>query len=192
MDIEFVKSAAHERQYPPPDRPEIAFAGRSNVGKSTLINVLANRKGMARTSSKPGLTKTINFFLLDGRIYFVDLPGYGYARVPLSMRRAWSDLVENYLRVRDNLKAVVVIMDVRRDPTEGDRDLLNWLRHYGIKAIPVMTKADKLSRQKARLRKEVVGKELEDLCPEDPVLFSARTREGRKEVWERINLAISS
>ncbi|MBW2066347.1 MAG: YihA family ribosome biogenesis GTP-binding protein [Deltaproteobacteria bacterium] len=192
MDIVFIKSAAHERQYPPPDRPEIAFAGRSNVGKSTLINVLANRKGIARTSSKPGLTRTINFFLLEKRIYFVDLPGYGYARVPLSVRRAWGDLVENYLRVRSNLKAVVVIMDIRRDPTEGDRDLLNWLRHYGMKAMLVMTKADKLSRQKARLRKEAIRRDLGDSCPEDPILFSARTREGRKEIWERINSAISS
>lgn len=192
MDAAFLKSAAHESHYPPSDRPEIAFAGRSNVGKSTLINVLANRKGVARTGSKPGLTRTLNFFLLDRRVYLVDLPGYGYARVPVRLKREWGELVETYLRARSNLKAVVVIVDIRRDPTRGDRDLLNWLRHYGREAILVLTKADKISRQKAHNRKEIIEKDLGDLCPSDPIVFSARTREGREEIWDRINRAISS
>lgn len=191
MDIAFVKSAAHEGQYPPPDRPEVAFAGRSNVGKSSLINVLANRKGIARTSSRPGLTRTINFFLLDKRLYFVDLPGYGYARVPVKVKASWGHMVEAYLRGRTNLRAVVVILDIRREPTKGDLDLLSWLRHYGIETILVITKTDKLSRQKALHRMKALTRDLGDLCPGGPILFSARTREGRAEIWNRINSAIS-
>jgi len=189
MDVSFAAYALRESQYPPPDRPEVAFAGRSNVGKSSLINVLLNRKKMARTSSTPGRTRAIQFYSVDERLYFVDLPGYGFARVPLDVKASWKEMVEIYLRKRPNLKAVVVILDIRREPTRGDTDLLNWLRSYGREAIPVLTKTDKLSRSQARSRAAEITRRLEPMCTAAPVVFSARTREGREEIWERIRQA---
>ncbi|UCF56960.1 MAG: YihA family ribosome biogenesis GTP-binding protein [Deltaproteobacteria bacterium] len=191
MEIAFLKSAFRESDYPPPDKPEIAFAGRSNVGKSSLINVLVNRKSIARTSSRPGRTQAINFFCVEDRLYFVDLPGYGYARVPLHVKKSWRGMVETYLRKRRNLKAVVVILDIRRDLSTGDMDLLNWLNHYGTKAILVLTKADKLSRPKSISRAKQIGSQLKEISTERPTIFSAKTREGREEIWEKINRVIT-
>jgi GTP-binding protein len=186
MDIAFLTSAFRTNQYPPPDRPEIAFAGKSNVGKSSLINVLVNRKGLARTSSRPGRTQSINFFTMGKSLYLVDLPGYGFARVPVKVKKSWQGMVETYLSERSNLKAVVVILDIRRDASSGDIDLLSWLKHYGIHAIPVLTKADKLSRQKARTRASVITRKLKDISPTEAILFSAKTKEGREEIWDKI------
>lgn len=190
MEIAFLKSAFRESDYPPPDKPEIAFAGRSNVGKSSLINVLVNRKGIAKTSSSPGRTQAINFFCLEDRIYLVDLPGYGFARVPLHVKKSWGHMVETYLRKRSNLRAVVVILDIRRDVSIGDMDLLNWLNTYGTEAIVVVTKGDKLSRNKSRARARQIEHQLEEMIREKPTIFSAKTREGREEIWERINRVI--
>lgn len=187
MNVTFVKSAFRQNQYPPPDRPEVAFAGRSNVGKSSLINVLSERRNLARTGSTPGRTQAINFFSLDDRLYLVDLPGYGFARVPPQVRQAWKPMVENYLRVRKSLSAVVVILDIRREPSKGDLDLLGWLDAYGIPALIVLTKADKLSRPKRAARAGKLGRELADFSSGKPVLFSALNREGRNEVWQRIH-----
>jgi GTP-binding protein len=192
MDIAFLKSAFRKSDYPPPDRPEIAFAGRSNVGKSSLINVLVKRKGVARTSAKPGRTQAINFFSLEDRLYLVDLPGYGFARVPLHVKKSWGEMVETYLRRRSNLKAVVVILDIRRDLSAGDKKLLEWLNYYGKKSIVVLTKVDKLSRQKSISRAKQIGNQLQELTPEKPTPFSAKTREGREEIWEKINRAIET
>ncbi len=122
----------------------------------------------------------------------VDLPGYGYAKVPLHVKKSWGDMVESYLRKRSNLRAVVVILDIRRDVTSGDMDLLNWLHHYEKQAIVVLTKADKLSRQKSLLRAKEIGHQLEEITAEKPTRFSAKTREGREEIWEKINEAIQS
>lgn len=188
MNTSFLISAFHERQYPPPDRPEVAFAGRSNVGKSSLINVLVNRKGIARTSSTPGRTQSINFFSVDERLYMVDLPGYGYARVSLKVRESWRQMVETYLRTRMNLAAVVVILDIRREPGRADLDLLQWLKAYGKTPILVLTKVDKVSRSQRLSRSTSIAKGLEGMVPERPVLFSARTREGKEEIWKRIGL----
>ena len=190
MDITFLKSAFRKSDYPPPDRPEIAFAGRSNVGKSSLINVLVKRKGVARTSAKPGRTQAINFFSLEDRLYLVDLPGYGFARVPLHVKKSWGEMVETYLRRRSNLKAVVVILDIRRDLSAGDKELLDWLNYYGKKSIVVLTKVDKLSRQKSISRAKQIGNQLQEITAEKPTPFSAKTREGREEIWEKINQAI--
>ncbi|MDB4444053.1 ribosome biogenesis GTP-binding protein YihA/YsxC [bacterium] len=187
MDIVFLKSAFQESHYPLPDKPEIAFAGRSNVGKSSLINVLVNRKGIAKTSSKPGRTQAINFFCVEDRFNMVDLPGYGYARVPLPVKKSWGKMVETYLRERSTLKAVVVILDIRRDPNAGDRELLNWLSHYGINVIVVLTKADKLSRHQAGSRAKLIEGQLAEFAAERPVMYSSKTREGREEIWKRIN-----
>ena len=187
MDVTFIKSAFQKDHYPPPDLPEIAFAGRSNVGKSSLINTLVNRKRLARTSSTPGRTQAINFFRQGNRLYLVDLPGYGFARVPVSVKKSWRGMVETYLKERENLKGVVVIVDIRRDLSRGDADLLEWLHFYGIPPILVLTKADKLSRQKARNRAAVIRRALRRPVFEDPVVFSAKTREGREQVWAKIN-----
>ena len=186
MDVSFLKSAFQEKHYPPPDKPEVAFAGRSNVGKSSLINVLLNRKKMARISSTPGRTQALNFFSVDDRFYVVDLPGYGYARVPLDVRKSWGKMVETYLRTRSNLRAVVVILDIRRDPSEGDINLLQWLEHYGKKTVLVLTKADKISRSEALSRSNRLAFQLAGTIHERPTLFSAKTREGRGEIWEKI------
>ena len=187
MDVEFLISAFSESQYPPPDRSEIAFAGRSNVGKSSLINVLVNRKSMARTSATPGRTQSINYFRIGKALYLVDLPGYGFAKVPVSVKKSWQKMVETYLRKRSNLKAVVVIWDIRREPTSGDRDLVHWLNHYGIPVILVLTKADKLSRQQVRKRTSSIEREYNAVGPNAPIVFSAKTRQGREEIWDAID-----
>jgi GTP-binding protein len=192
MQVTFLKSAIRESHYPTPDKPEIAFAGKSNVGKSSLINVLVNRKKLARTSSTPGRTQAINFFSVDERLYFVDLPGYGFARVPLHLKKSWGIMVETYLRKRPNLKAVVVILDIRRDLSEGDKSLLKWLDHYGINAIVILTKADKLSRHQAVVRAKFIEGQLRGISNESPILFSAKTREGREAIWEKINGVIGT
>jgi GTP-binding protein len=191
MNVEFLTSAFRESQFPSPDIPEIAFAGRSNVGKSSLINILVNRKGLARTSARPGRTQSINFFTVDRRLYFVDLPGYGYARVPIKVKKSWEQMVETYLRRRSNLKAVVVILDIRRDLTSGDQQLLEWLEHYGVRSILVLTKADKLSRQRARARFGVVKGQCGKTSAADPLLFSAKTRQGREVLLKKIEEACS-
>ena len=187
MEIEFLTSAFREKDYPPPDKPEIAFAGKSNVGKSSLINVLVNRKGIARTSSRPGRTQAINFFGVEDRLFFVDLPGYGYARVSPQIKNSWKAMVEDYLRKRRNLKAVVLILDLRRDLSTGDTDLLQWLSYYGITTLVVLTKTDKLSRSKASVRAKELSNQLKEITPERPILFSAKTKKGREKIWEEIN-----
>jgi len=191
MNVVFLKSAFRKAHYPPADRPEVAFAGRSNVGKSSLINVLVNRRNLARTGSTPGRTQAINYFCLDDRLFLVDLPGYGFARVPKEVQKAWRPMVETYLKERSTLRSVVVILDIRREPAQGDRDLLQWLAAFGIPAIVVLTKADKLSRPKRASRAANLSKQLAGLAPGEPVLFSAKTREGREEVWRRIHAAVA-
>ena len=186
MDAEFLTSAFKESQYPVPDRPEIAFAGKSNVGKSSLINTLVNRKKLARTSATPGRTQSINFFRFGRSLYLVDLPGYGFARVPVKVKKSWQQMVETYLKNRETLKAVVVILDIRRDPASGDTDLIDWLQHYNIHPIIVLTKADKVSRQQAKKRAGLIAGQLPGISPDEPVVFSAKTRQGREEVWERM------
>jgi GTP-binding protein len=182
---EFVTSATKPSQCPPEGLPEIAFAGRSNVGKSSLINVLVNRKRLVKTSSTPGRTQLINFFAINDDVAFVDLPGYGYAKVPASVRKKWGPMIETYLSGRGTLKGVVVILDIRRTPREEEHNLIAWLEHYSIASILVLTKADKLSKTKQSKQLSVVARTL-GVDTRDLIMISAKTRKGRENVWQAI------
>jgi GTP-binding protein len=186
MDARFITSAFREDQYPPADKPEIAIAGRSNVGKSSLINTLVKRRNLARTSGRPGRTQSINFFLVNGALYLVDLPGYGYARVPITVKASWKEMVEAYLNTRPNLKAVVLILDIRRDLSAGDKDLLEWLAQRKVPIILALTKADKMSKQQARTQAGRIAAACGMYAPLGPALFSSKTRQGRDELWKLI------
>lgn len=186
MDAAFVLSAFGQKDFPSPEHPEIAFAGRSNVGKSSLINMLCERRGMAKTSGTPGRTRSINFYSVGRSLTFADLPGYGFARVPEEVRRSWGRLVETYLEFRPNLRAVLVILDIRRDPAEGDLSLLTWLCHFRRRALPVFTKTDKLSGNECRARVARLRHAFEAIPVDPPLFVSARTREGREALWEWI------
>ena len=182
---EFVTSATKPAQYPPEGLAEIAFAGRSNVGKSSLINTLVNRKHLVKTSSTPGRTQLINFFDINNKLIFVDLPGYGYARVPVSVRKKWGPMIETYLSSRKTLKGVVIIMDIRRLPREEEQNLIGWLAHFSIAGILVLTKTDKLSKTKIVKQQDAIVRALA-VEKKDVILFSAKTRRGRDAVWDAI------
>ncbi len=184
--VEFVKSAVKPSQYPLPDIPEIAFAGRSNVGKSSLINTLVNRKHLVKTSSTPGRTQLINFFEINKTFSFVDLPGYGYAKVPLSVKKKWGPMVETYLSERNTLKGVVLIMDIRRTPRLEELNFIDWLDHLGIPGILILTKADKLSKTKQVKQQQAIAKVL-SADKESLILFSAKSRQGKDFIWDHIN-----
>jgi GTP-binding protein len=186
LSAEFVRSAREPAHYPPPVLPEIAFAGRSNVGKSSLINALLKRKGLARTSNTPGRTQEINFFSVDDRLYFIDLPGYGYAKVPEKIRKNWGPMIETYLSGRQTLRLVVLILDVRRDPSEEERQLIDWLRHYRLSFLLVLTKIDKLSRNQCGDRRRRIGSALGLASETSLIPFSAKTGDGRDLLWREI------
>ncbi len=182
---EFVTSAARLGQCPPPELPEFAFAGRSNVGKSSLLNTLMNRRRLALTSATPGKTRLINFFRINRRYLLVDLPGYGYARVAESERRSWRPMVESYLAGRQTLRAVALLVDIRRTPGPEEELLLHWLDRRSIPAVVVATKTDKISRRAQETRRALIADGLA-LSPEEVILFSAKTRQGRQELWQAL------
>jgi len=182
---EFITSATKPSQYPPTAMPEIAFAGRSNVGKSSLINTLVNRKHLVKTSSTPGRTQLINFFDINRRMGFVDLPGYGYAKVPVAVRKKWGPMIETYLSGRETLRGVVVIMDIRRIPRQEELNLLGWLNHYAFAGILVLTKTDKLSKNKQAKQHHLIARALER-PKNDLILFSAKTSRGKDTIWNAI------
>jgi GTP-binding protein len=186
LSAEFITSATKPDQYPPVNYPEMAFAGRSNVGKSSLINTLVNRKRLVKTSSTPGRTQLINFFDINNLITFVDLPGYGYAKVPTAVRKKWGPMIETYLSSRRTLKGVVVIMDIRRIPRQEEHELIEWLKYFSIDGILVLTKTDKLSKTK-RLKQHNAIAEALAIDPDKLILFSAKSRQGRDAVWDAIN-----
>ncbi len=183
---EFVKSAFNESHWTTDNLPEIAFLGRSNVGKSSLLNSLLQRKGLARTSNTPGRTQSINFFLINEAFYFVDLPGYGYAKVSKAMRSDWGKMAEEYLAARAPLVLSIQLVDSRHKPTELDRQLHEWLGFHRKNHIIVATKADKLSNNK--LNKSM--QEIETALPESKIIaYSATTGKGRDELWQEIQKA---
>lgn len=187
---EFIISAVSPKQYPEGDLPEIALAGRSNVGKSSFINTLLNRKSLARTSQKPGKTQTLNYYLINEAFYFVDVPGYGYAQVSKSERAAWGKMIETYFTERKQLRAVLLIVDIRHKPTKDDQMMYEYLRYYQIPTLVVATKADKISRGKyqSHLKQIKDSLQLEKNVPIIP--FSAKSGIGKEEAWEQIKTFI--
>jgi GTP-binding protein len=185
-DAQFLTAAVRPSSYPPLGPPEVAFAGRSNVGKSSLINALLRRKKLVRVSSRPGCTQQINFFSLGGdQARLVDLPGYGFAKVPLSVKAGWRHMIESYLTGRPTLRGVVVILDLRREPSAEDLMLLEWLKSLGLAVVLALTKSDKLSRNQAAGRLAKLRPVLSPFDPQ-PVLFSAQSGQGREELWARL------
>ena len=185
---EFVKSAFKESDWPLDSKPEVAFLGRSNVGKSSLINSLLMVRGLARTSSTPGRTQSLNFFLIDERFRFVDLPGFGYARVPQNIRESWGDMVTSYLANRRQLVLSIHIVDSRHEPTKQDLQLHEWLEQSNKPRLIVATKSDKLSNNELRKNLEHIRQVLSD---GSVVAYSAKTGRGRDELWRAIKTAIS-
>ncbi len=173
------------KQFPEDTLPEIAFVGKSNVGKSSLINSLLGRKSLARTSSAPGKTRTINWYEVDEKLFFVDLPGYGYAKVSKAEQLKWGKVIETYLHKRESLRLVLLLVDVRHAPGEGDQMMMDWLRHYGVPTLVVATKSDKIKRSQHEKQKKII-REVLDIGKEDLLLYSSETKAGRDEVWNRI------
>jgi GTP-binding protein len=184
---EFVKSAFEEEHWPRDEVAEIAFLGRSNVGKSSLINSLLGVRGLARTSSTPGRTQALNFFLINNRFRFVDLPGYGYARVPKLIRASWGEMATDYLAKRTQLMLSIQIVDSRHEPTTLDLQLNEWLASHAKPRIIVATKSDKLSNNELR---KSLARAKQTLKTEQVIAYSAVTRRGREEVWRAIDEAL--
>jgi GTP-binding protein len=192
QDVRFLKSAVKPDQYPRHSLPEIAFIGRSNVGKSSLLNALANKKNLARISNTPGRTQLINFFDIDGKMCFVDLPGYGFAKVPEHVKKQWQPMIEAYLLKSEELKSVVLIVDARHKPSRHDIMMREWLQSYDIPVLVVATKIDKISKTKRNKHLKLIRETLK-LRPAEPLLpFSALSAEGLKAVWQAVvQLALS-
>ncbi len=186
---EFITSAVKPSQYPEAMLPEIAFAGRSNAGKSSLINTLVNRKKLVKTSQTPGKTQLLNFFNINDSFSFVDLPGYGFAKVPARVQSSWAQMIERYLSQRETLKGVVIIIDIRRTPDEKETDLIRWLAHFNIPSIIVLSKADKLKKMKQRSQHDFIAKILE-VHKEYLFVYSAKSRQGKNEIWDAIEKLI--
>ena len=186
IDIKLLTTAVKYEQYPDESLPEIALVGRSNVGKSSLINCLANRKNIARTSSTPGKTATINFYEIAGRYRIVDLPGYGYAKVSKQEKEKWGAMIEGYLSRRSNLRQVIQLIDSRHKPTADDKMMFDWIKSYNYEPLVVATKLDKLKKSQVEGNLTAIYNDLE--LGDDSVLipFSSETREGRDEVIELI------
>ena len=187
----FVTSAVQSAQYPSGNLPEIAFSGRSNVGKSSLINTLLNRKHLVKTSSTPGRTRLINFFEINAAFLFVDLPGYGYAKVPLSVKQKWRPMIETYLLTRKTLKGVVLIHDIRRVPGQEEHQFIDWLCHFNIPRMLVITKSDKLSKSNRIKNRKSIAESF-SVDENELTLFSTKLRLGKDAVWEGITNLIES
>lgn len=188
MKARFLKAAFSPKEFPPPLDPEVVFVGRSNVGKSTLINTILNNKRLAKTSATPGKTQSINFYQVD-KILFVDLPGYGYAQVPWEVRRSWDRLIRSYFESRKNIALILLLLDIRRDFDEDAKRLIDWFKELGIRTCAILTKTDKVSKSKALLKKKEIGDQVSHMCC-PPILFSSKTGIGKEEIWGVIGEAI--
>lgn len=185
-NVSLLSVATKKEQYPISILPEIAFVGKSNVGKSSLINSMVNRKSLARTSSSPGKTRTINFYCVEDLINFVDLPGYGYARASKSEVAKWSKMIEDYLLKRTQLRAIILLIDIRHEPSENDKIMYDWLVHYEYQIIIVATKSDKLKRSQINKHLSIISKTL-SLKEGDILLpFSSQTKDGKDKLWDII------
>lgn len=171
------------------DKPEIAFAGKSNVGKSSLINSLMNRKSLARTSSQPGKTQTINFYNINDELYFVDLPGYGYASVSMAIRQKWGGMIENYLKSSQQLKAIFLLIDIRHEPSANDKDMYDWIVHYGFKPIIIATKLDKIKRSQKDKHIKMIRDSLQAIPGTVIIPFSSLTKQGKDEIYHYVEKA---
>ncbi len=183
---EITMSAVHRHQYPTDGIPEIALAGRSNVGKSSLTNALLNRRNFARTSSTPGKTRTINFYLINKEFFFVDLPGYGYAKVAKSEKDKWGQVMERYLQDREELCAIFLLVDIRHEPTADDKMMYDWIKYYGYDCVVVATKADKISRGQYLKHLSVIIKKLQLEKDEKIIPVSSSKKTGIEELWSEI------
>lgn len=183
---EFITSAVTKTQYPIDDKAEIAFVGRSNVGKSSMINSLTNRKALAKVSGTPGKTRLINFFLINNIFYLVDLPGYGYAKVSKSEKEGWGKIIETYLLNRPQLKAVVLLVDSRHKPSDDDILMYKWIKYYGHKTIVVATKKDKLTKNELVKSEKLIRETLELSKEEDFLFFSSLNKDGCEQLVDTI------
>ena len=183
---EFLTGAVSYKQYPDSAYPELAFAGRSNVGKSSLINSLLNRKKLVKTSQTPGKTQEINFFKINNDFIFTDLPGYGFAKVPQPVRKRWGKMIEDYLLKRETLLAVIFIIDLRRRPSQLDLSLQRWLEAHGVEYLLVGTKMDKLSQSELKKQKDKLNVAYFDGGEGELLVYSSKSSRGRKELWSEI------
>ncbi|MFD1178688.1 ribosome biogenesis GTP-binding protein YihA/YsxC [Paenibacillus puldeungensis] len=183
---EFVISAVGPNQYPEDALPEIALAGRSNVGKSSLINRMINRKNLARTSSTPGKTQHLNYYRINDSLYFVDVPGYGYAKVSKSQREVWGKMIEKYLMEREPLKLVLLIIDLRHPPSKDDELMYDWLKAYDLPVCVVATKADKVPKSRWQKHMKIIRDALVMRAGDKFIMFSAEEGIGKDELWEYI------
>lgn len=177
-------------QYPTDGRPEVAFVGKSNVGKSTLINAMVGRRALARTSSQPGKTRTINFYDVEGLMYIVDVPGYGYAKAPKTEIEKWGKMIEEYLQNRQELRSIVMLIDIRHEPGKNDKIMYDWLKHYGYDIIIAATKSDKIKRSQLQKNLSVIRKSLDLKEGEILIPFSGPEKKGVKELWDAIENVI--
>ena len=189
--VEFITSAVRRSQYPEEKLPEFLLVGRSNVGKSSFLNTLINRKNLARTSSIPGKTQTINFYLINDNFYLVDVPGYGFARVSQKLNNKFGLMIEDYLKERDNLKMVYMLVDFRHKPTEDDLLMYNYLKYYNIPVTIIATKSDKVSKNNYEKNTKIIKETLKINPDDNIILFSSQTKVGKQEVHNQIEKLIN-
>ena len=183
-EVRLEMTAGNMSQFPIDGLPEIVFAGKSNVGKSSLLNVLINRRALARTSGQPGKTQTINFYNVEEEVLFVDLPGYGYAKVSRSRINEWGQLIDDYLTTRRQIVQVALLVDIRHEPSKNDIMMYDWIHHYHEKVVVIATKSDKLKRSQLHKHVAMIKKGLNMRENDVIVPFSAKTKQGREELWE--------
>ncbi|MFY0545357.1 ribosome biogenesis GTP-binding protein YihA/YsxC [Brevibacillus sp. H7] len=183
---EFVISAVAPKQYPTDGLPEIALVGRSNVGKSSLLNKMMNRKSLARTSSRPGKTQTLNYFRVNNQLYFVDFPGYGYAKVAKSIKEQWGKMIQTYLSKREELRFIIQLVDIRHAPSKDDIAMYDWCKQIGIPTVVVATKGDKIARGRWQAHTKVIRDQLKLRDTDTIIVFSSETGQGKEELWAEI------